>query len=126
MHALSSKPQTPNMLPLCLQYAGNVVVYGPSSPCDGDWFGGLRASNAPAFLRALLHMPLGSVGGPADPLLARHWRGRMGLTKDDQVPCQLCCGCPVILPASRDIMACSDSCRVCASLFVKILFTMRL
>ena len=78
----------------CLQYAGNVVVYGPASPCDGDWFGGLRAHDAPAFLQALVQMSLDSVGGPAGPVLARHWRGRMGLAKDDQVPCPSCCSCP--------------------------------
>ena len=78
---------------LGLQYAGNVVVYGPASPCDGDWYGGLRAADARPFLAALLAMPLDAVGGPADALLARHWRGRMGLAKDDQVPCQSCCTC---------------------------------
>ncbi|KAK9827965.1 hypothetical protein WJX81_002585 [Elliptochloris bilobata] len=67
------------------KYAANVCVYGPASPCDGDWFGGVRAADAPAFLQALLRTPIGSEGVPADPLLARHWRGRMGLSKDDQM-----------------------------------------
>ena len=77
------------MSKLCLslrQYAGNVCVYGPVSPCDGDWYGGLRAADAPAFLEALLAVPIDSQGGPADPVLARHWRGRLGLSKDEQVP----------------------------------------
>ena len=29
-----------------MQYAGNVLVYGAMSPCDGDWFGGVNDSNA--------------------------------------------------------------------------------
>lgn len=37
-----------------LQYAGNVVVYGGISPCDGDWFGGVTADNSLFFLEALL------------------------------------------------------------------------
>jgi len=66
------------------QYAGNVCVYGPASPCDGDWYGGLRGADAAAFLAALLDARIDSAGGPAEPLLARHWRGRLGLTKDEQ------------------------------------------
>ena len=27
-----------------MQYAGNVLVYGAMSPCDGDWFGGVNDS----------------------------------------------------------------------------------
>ena len=49
------------------QYAGNVLVYsrpgGPLQPCSGDWFGGLNASNAPAFVDALLAAKV------------RRWRG---------------------------------------------------
>lgn len=37
-----------------LQYAGNVLVYGKASACDGDWFGGVNADNAADFLDALL------------------------------------------------------------------------
>ena len=36
-----------------MQYAGNVLVMGAISPCDGDWYGGLRADDAESFLTAL-------------------------------------------------------------------------
>ena len=42
-----------------LQYAGNVVVYGQMSPCDGDWFGGVTVSNAQQFLTSLVEMEVG-------------------------------------------------------------------
>lgn len=37
------------------QYAGNVLVYGAISPCDGDWFGGINASNAAVFMEGLIN-----------------------------------------------------------------------
>ncbi len=37
-----------------MQYAGNVLVYGAMSPCDGDWFGGVNDSNAAEFLSGVL------------------------------------------------------------------------
>lgn len=40
---------------IALQYAGNVLVYGNMSPCDGDWFGGVSEADAEAFLDALVH-----------------------------------------------------------------------
>ena len=39
-----------------LQYAGNVLVYGAISPCDGDWFGAVHDSNAEDFLDAVLNV----------------------------------------------------------------------
>ncbi|GAB4814304.1 hypothetical protein N2152v2_001350 [Parachlorella kessleri] len=63
------------------QYAGNVLVYGGASPCNGDWFGGVNADNAEEFLQALLET---KVEGSADPNLRRLWRGRVGLSKDEQ------------------------------------------
>ncbi len=39
----------------CAQYAGNVLVFG-NHPCSGDWFGGLRADDAEAFIAALTDM----------------------------------------------------------------------
>ena len=44
------------------KYAGNVVAYGAVHPCDGDWFGGVNAGNAAAFLEALLGMEVRRVG----------------------------------------------------------------
>ena len=38
-----------------MQYAGNVLVYGAVSPCDGDWFGGVNKSNAANFLDAVIN-----------------------------------------------------------------------
>ena len=38
-----------------MQYAGNVLVYGAMSPCDGDWFGGVNKSNAASFLDAVIN-----------------------------------------------------------------------
>ncbi len=37
-----------------VQYAGNVLVYGAVSPCDGDWFGGVNEANADAFLHGVI------------------------------------------------------------------------
>ena len=39
----------------CVQYAGNVLVYGAVSPCDGDWFGGVNKFNAAEFLDAVIN-----------------------------------------------------------------------
>ena len=38
-----------------VQYAGNVLVYGAMSPCDGDWFGGVNDSNAAEFLNGVVN-----------------------------------------------------------------------
>ena len=45
---------------MCMKFAGNVLVYGAMSPSDGDWFGGINASNAEAFLDALLQLQVAS------------------------------------------------------------------
>ena len=67
------------------KYAGNVVVYGAVHPCDGDWFGGINAGNAQAFLDALLSVEMGVDGGAEAPELRPFWRGRMGLSKEEQL-----------------------------------------
>jgi hypothetical protein len=67
------------------KYAGNVVVYGAVHPCDGDWFGGINAGNAPAFLDALLGVEMGVDGGAEALELRPFWRGRMGLSKEEQL-----------------------------------------
>jgi len=44
-------------LSLCaVQYAGNVLVMGAITPCDGDWYGGLRADDAETFVNALTNV----------------------------------------------------------------------
>lgn len=42
-----------------MQYAGNVLVYGAMSPCDGDWFGGINERNAAAFLEGIINAEVG-------------------------------------------------------------------
>jgi len=44
------------ILNACVQYAGNVLVFGAIHPCDGDWFGGLSADNAAEFLEGLVNV----------------------------------------------------------------------
>jgi len=66
------------------KYAGNVIVYCSSHPCDGDWYGGINLQNASEFLDALLSIDIGVDGGAEDDRLRFWWRGRMGLTKADQ------------------------------------------
>jgi hypothetical protein len=66
------------------KYAGNVIVYGGSHPADGDWYGGLHAAHAEVFLDSLLTMEIGVDGGAEDPMLREYWRGRMGLSKEEQ------------------------------------------
>lgn len=68
-----------------MQYAGNVLVYSAISPCNGDWFGGINTKNADAFLDALADVEFGSSGGVSDDTLRQYWRGRMGLTKEEQL-----------------------------------------
>ena len=68
-----------------LQYAGNVLVYGPASPCDGDWYGGVTAETAERFLDAVTGADIGGHGGAGEAALRPLWRGRMGLSKDEQL-----------------------------------------
>lgn len=73
------------------QYAGNVIAYGARQPSAGTWFGGLSAEAAPEFLAALRALPLS--GDPAeDRVLRRWWRGRVGLTKEEQAKHYRRCG----------------------------------
>ena len=54
----SALPSIHQLLPclrlLAWQYAGNVIVHGALSVCDGEWYGGLRASDAKQFLHEIL------------------------------------------------------------------------
>ena len=102
-------PHPLGCLRLLLQYAGNVLVYSSGEPCDGDWFGGLHAGNAEAFLDALLAAKVGwgrwggcvmSValsdrlpacpapqapsGAAGEAALRPWWRGRVALSKEEQ------------------------------------------
>jgi hypothetical protein len=65
-------------------YAGNVCVYGTQHAANGNWFGGLAAPDAGAFLAALDEIPLG--GDPAShERLRKWWRGNVKMTKDEQL-----------------------------------------
>lgn len=66
-------------------YAGNVIAYRPGHPGHGDWYGGVHAENAEAWLSAWLASPAGLDGGVGDPALRPNWRGRLGLSKEEQL-----------------------------------------
>lgn len=73
------------------QYAGNVISYGNKQPSAGTWFGGLSVGNAEEFYTALTALPLS--GDPAeDTVLRKYWRGRVGLSKDEQAKHFIRCG----------------------------------
>ncbi|KAK9868693.1 hypothetical protein WJX84_000418 [Apatococcus fuscideae] len=72
------------------KYAGNVVVYGQLSPCDGDWFGGVNPENAADFLRNLVEMEVGSDGPLGNSFLMPLWRGRSGQSPSEQLEYAAC------------------------------------
>ena len=52
------------------------------------WFyrlGRLTPSDVPGVLTGILNTKPQPLGPSAPPLVPQHWRGRMGLSKDDQV-----------------------------------------
>ncbi|KAF8266260.1 Sucrase/ferredoxin-like-domain-containing protein, partial [Lactarius quietus] len=61
------------------QYAANMLVFP-----HGEWLGGLRPDNVPRVLEVIMEQ-----SSPMDlartSLLPTHWRGRMGLTRDQQL-----------------------------------------
>lgn len=82
MFNTGNKPVSPGSLIAlfhAVQYAGNVLVYGAMSPCDGDWFGGVNDSNAAAFLNGVInaevcycgHMPSQTLHKPTSPRPAK-------------------------------------------------------
>ncbi|GMH38083.1 hypothetical protein BSKO_05967 [Bryopsis sp. KO-2023] len=66
------------------KYAGNVVVYFPRSPNNGDWFGGINEQNCGKLLDQLTTKEIGENGLESD-FLRKCWRGKMGLTIDEQL-----------------------------------------
>lgn len=68
-----------------VQYAGNIVVLSAVSPCDGDWYGGVNAGNAEAWLDALADADVSGSGGVSEEALRPFWRGRIGLSKEEQL-----------------------------------------
>ena len=73
-----------------LQYAGNILVYGAVSPCDGDWYGGVTAESAEGFLDALTGADISGHGGVSEAALRPLWRGRLGLSKEEQLQVHQC------------------------------------
>lgn len=63
------------------KYAANVLIYPM-----GEWLGYVRPENVPGILDKALE-DRASAWNPniASPLLPTHWRGRMGLEKEDQL-----------------------------------------
>jgi len=64
------------------KYAANMLVYP-----HGDWYGYLQPSDVPALLEHILSTQpytLTHSDAPPPPQLLKHWRGRMGLTPDEQ------------------------------------------
>jgi hypothetical protein len=68
-----------------VQYSGNVLVYSAVSPCDGDWFGGVDVASAEGFLDALADADISASGGVSEPRLRALWRGRISLSKEEQL-----------------------------------------
>ena len=68
-----------------VQFSGNVLVYSAVSPCDGDWYGGITPSNVEPFLDALADADVGASGGVSETGLRQYWRGRIGLSKEEQL-----------------------------------------
>ncbi|KAA1472702.1 hypothetical protein DENSPDRAFT_778607 [Dentipellis sp. KUC8613] len=63
------------------QYAANLLIFP-----HGDWLGHIQPEDAPGVLDAILdapYIPHDNVRRP--PLYGSHWRGRMGLSKEQQI-----------------------------------------
>ncbi|KAG9013569.1 hypothetical protein FRB90_005858, partial [Tulasnella sp. 427] len=63
-------------------WAANVLVYP-----FGDWFGNVRPKDVPSLLSLFVPPPNSTSDYPSvtsHPLFRTHWRGRMGLSKDQQ------------------------------------------
>lgn len=66
------------------KWAGNVIVYGQGHAASGNWFGGLSQADAGAFMQAL--QSLGEAQDPVThPVLRKYWRGRTGMSKEEQL-----------------------------------------
>lgn len=62
------------------QYAANLLVFP-----HGEWFGLLKPPDVPALLSEILATNCRPLERTTPPLFPHHWRGRMGLSKDEQV-----------------------------------------
>ncbi|KAH7890466.1 Sucrase/ferredoxin-like-domain-containing protein [Phlebopus sp. FC_14] len=62
------------------KYAANVLVYP-----HGEWLGEVKPDNVREILDAILGRPTRPMTDAETPICPSHWRGRMGLTKEEQV-----------------------------------------
>ncbi|KAJ2918963.1 hypothetical protein MD484_g1431, partial [Candolleomyces efflorescens] len=62
------------------KYAANVLVYP-----HGEWLGLVTPSDVPSILSAILSRPIKPYREDDPLLLPEHWRGRMGIGKDEQI-----------------------------------------
>ncbi|KAH0828703.1 Sucrase/ferredoxin-like-domain-containing protein [Lanmaoa asiatica] len=62
------------------KYAANVLVYP-----HGEWLGKVEPGNVPEMIDAILARPIRPMHAEEMPICLSHWRGRMGLSKDEQI-----------------------------------------
>ncbi|KXN89183.1 Altered inheritance of mitochondria protein 32 [Leucoagaricus sp. SymC.cos] len=62
------------------KYAANLLIYP-----HGEWLGQLRAIDVPQVIDSILTRPTRPFRDRDPPILPDHWRGRMGLGKDEQI-----------------------------------------
>ncbi|KAF8443999.1 Sucrase/ferredoxin-like-domain-containing protein [Boletus edulis BED1] len=62
------------------KYAANVLVYP-----HGEWLGNVKPENIPEIIDAILARPVRPMHPEEMPICPSHWRGRMGLSKEEQV-----------------------------------------
>ncbi|KAF9223129.1 hypothetical protein BS17DRAFT_734723 [Gyrodon lividus] len=62
------------------KYAANVLVYP-----HGEWLGKVEPENVPEILDAILERPVRPMNAEEMPISPSHWRGRMGLGKEEQI-----------------------------------------
>jgi len=61
------------------QHAANLLIYP-----HGEWLGLLKPEDIPAVLQAIFDGPIRPFGSDQSPIVPKHWRGRMGLSKEEQ------------------------------------------
>ncbi|EGN94489.1 hypothetical protein SERLA73DRAFT_188415 [Serpula lacrymans var. lacrymans S7.3] len=62
------------------KYAANVLIYP-----HGEWLGLVQPEDVPSIVDTVLAVPLRPLTADDAPLFPSHWRGRMGLSKGEQV-----------------------------------------
>ncbi|KIK98615.1 hypothetical protein PAXRUDRAFT_823659 [Paxillus rubicundulus Ve08.2h10] len=62
------------------QYAANVLVYP-----HGEWLGKVEPDDVAGILDAILAKPVRPTNAEEMPICPSHWRGRMGLGKEEQI-----------------------------------------